>query len=226
MSNLFYFRDKEGYSPDDKIDRIKRQYVSLEIPEIREAIRRSGANTAELEDPSKSRLIGFLRTELDTDEFSELINSLFDKYGERGDSFNIKSHKINIGLDVNQLVSNLNELEQQGLLDGESDHFSYIIELDDYIEREEQGVIDISFVIRGKREHIESDQVQVRTTGGEQLTLDELADEEVAEITKTEEYLVESRIYHNAGIVALSNSSIDKSLHEEILSGIKRWGTK
>jgi hypothetical protein len=221
MSNLFFFRDQHGYDRDEKIDRIKRQHVSLDNQVISEYVEEHDLSVEDLDDPGKKKLLRTLHSRLGDDIFSQLVQELYDEFGEEGDTFNIKAYELDSDIDEENLLETVEAQEQDGLSEGE---FSYLLEIEDYVDREEEGVVDISFNITGKREHLSPDEILLETSEGGQVELDDVTDEPPAGVTRREEYIVEVRVYSDAGLLAISNSGVDKTLQDELRSAIQRWG--
>jgi len=221
MSNLFFFRDQVGYSRDEKIDRVKRHHITLDNPIISEYVEEHDVSVEELDDPGKNKLLSTLHQRLGDDTFSELVNELYDEFGEEGDTFNIKAYDLDSDVDEEDLLDTVEFLEQDGL---SQENFSYLLEIEDYVDRDEEGVVDISFNITGKREHLSPDEIMLETQEGGQVELDDVTDETPAGVTRREQYTVEIRVYSDAGLLAISNSRIDKTLQGEIRSAIQRWG--
>lgn len=221
MSNLFFFRDQIGYNLDEKIDRVKRHHISLNNPIISEYVEDHDVSVDDLDDPGKNKLLSTLHHRLGDDAFTELVNELYDEFGEEGDTFNIKAYDLDSDIDEKDLVDTVESLEQDGV---DQENFSYLLEIEDYVDRDEEGVVDISFNITGKREHLSPDEILLETSEGGQIELDDVTDEPPAGVTRREQYTVEVRVYSDAGLLAISNSRIDKTLQGEIRSAIQRWG--
>lgn len=221
MSNLFFFRDQIGYSRDEKIDRVKRHHICLDNPIISEYIEEQDVSIDNLEDPGKNQLLSLLRNQLGDHTFTELVDKLYEEFGEEGDTFNIKAYDLDSDIDEEDLLDTVESLRQDEV---GQESFSYLLEIDDCVDRDEEGVVDISFNITGKREHLSPDEILLETSEGGQVELDDVTDEPPAGVTKREQYTVEVRIYSDAGLLAISNSRIDKTLQGEIRSAIQRWG--
>lgn len=221
MSNLFFFRDQVGYDRNEKIDRVKRHHISLDNSIISEYVEEYDVSVDDLDDPGKNKLLSTLHHGLGDDTFTDLVNELYDEFGEEGDTFNIKAYDLDSDIDEEDLLDTVESLEQDGL---SRENFSYLLEIEDYVDREEEGVIDISFNITGKREHLSPDEILLETSEGGQVELDDVTDEPPAGVTRREQYTVEVRVYSDAGLLAISNSRIDKTLQGEIRSAIQRWG--
>lgn len=221
MSNLFFFRDQVGYDREEKIDRVKRHHISLDNPIISEYVEEHDVSVDHLDDPGKNKLLSTLHHQLGDDKFTELVNELFDEFGEEGDTFNIKAYDLESDIDEENLLDTVESLEQDGL---SRENFSYLLEIEDHVDRDEEGVVDISFKITGKREHLPPDEILLETPEGGQIELDDVTDEPPAGVTRREQYNVEVRVYSDAGLLAISNSGIDKTLQGEIRSAIQRWG--
>lgn len=224
LSNLFFFRDIVGYDDGDKFDRIPSQFFNLENNAITEYVDNYDLDTSDLENPGKTRLTRFMESELDDSQFENLIDELFEKYGENGDTFNIKAYNFNSDIDENTLVSTLEGFEDNPLMStDERESFSYLIEINDFENREE-GVIDIWFEITGKKETYSPEGWFVELEDGEQKLIAESVGDDAESVGRTDDYMLETRIYTEAGLLAVTNSDIDKTLQEEIRAGIQRWG--
>lgn len=221
MSNLFFFRDQIGYDRDEKIDRVKRHHITLDNPIISEYVKEQDVPVDDLDDPGKNKLLSALHHRLGDDTFTELVNKLYDEFGEEGDTFNIKAYDLNSDIDEEDLLDTVESLEQDGV---GQEKFTYLLEIKDFVDRDEEGVVDISFDITGKREHLSPDEILLETSEGGQVELDDVTDEPPAGVTRREQYTVEVRVYSDAGLLAISNSRIDKTLQGEIRSAIQRWG--
>ena len=225
MSNLFFFRDQEGYDRDEKIDRVKRHHISLDNPIISEYLEKNDVSVDDLDDPGKNRLLSTLHHRLGDDKFTELVNDLYDEYGEEGDTFNIKSYDLDSDIDESDLLDRVETLKQNGLREeGEEEYFSYVLQIEDYVDRDEEGVVDISFNVTGKREYLSPNEIVLETSEGSEVELDDVTEETPTGVTRREEYTVEVRVYSDAGLLAISNSRIDKTLQGEIRSAIQQWG--
>lgn len=225
MSNLFFFRDQRGYDRDEKIDRVKRHHISLDNPIISRYVEEHDVTTEDLDDPGKNRLLSMLQFRLGEETFTELVNKLYEEFGEEGDTFNIKAYGLDPEIDESDLLDRVATLKQNGLREeGEENHFSYVLQVEDYMDREEEGVVDISFNITGKREYMSPDEILLETSEGGELELGEVTDETPTGVTRREEYIVEVRVYSDAGLLAISNSRIDKTLQGEVRDAIQRWG--
>jgi hypothetical protein len=221
MSNLFFFRDQVGYDRDEKIDRVKRQHISVDNSVISEYIEEHDVSVDDLDDPGKKRLLSTLHHRLGDDTFNELVNELYDEFGEEGDTFNIKAYELDSDIDEESLLDTVESLKQDTV---SQENFSYLLEIEDYVDRDEEGVVDISFKITGKQEHLSPDEILLETSEGAQVELDDVTDEPPAGVTRREEYTVEVRVYSDAGLLAISNSRIDKTLQGEIRNALQRWG--
>lgn len=221
MSNLFFFRDQVGYDRNEKIDRVKRHHISLDNPIISEYVEEYDVSVDDLDDSGKTKLLSTLHHRLGDDTFTELVNELYDEFGDEGDVFNIKAYDLDSDIDEEDLLNTVESLEQDGL---SQENFSYLLKIEDYVDREEEGVVDISFNITGKREHLSPDEILLETSEGGQVELDDITDVPPAGVTRREQYTVEVRVYSDAGLLAISNSRIDKTLQGEIRSAIQRWG--
>ena len=225
MSNLFFFRDRVGYNLEDKFDRVDREHFSLGNDIVSNYVEEHGLRTQDLDDPGKNQLKIFLERKLEPEVFEELVDDLFDEHGEEGDTFNIKAYNLDTEIDKTELISNLEEFKENSLMDtGEAENFSYIVQINDFIEREEEGVVDISFHITGKQEKIPPDELFWQTEGGEEQSIEDVTEDPPEALNRTKDYMIETRIYSDAGLMAVSNSGIDKTLQAEIRGGIQRWG--
>lgn len=222
MSNLFFFRDQIGYDRDERIDRVKRHHISLDNPIIARYVEEHDVGTDDLDDPGKRRLLSALQYRLGDDLFTELVNELYEEYGEAGDTFNIKAYELGSEVDESDFLEKVETLKEDGLRD--EGHFSYVLEIEDFVDREEEGVVDISFSVTGKREYLSPDEIILETSEGGEVELDDATDQTPTGVTRREEYTVEVRVYSDAGLLALSNSRIDKTLQGEIRDAIQRWG--
>ncbi|WP_254545388.1 hypothetical protein [Halomarina pelagica] len=226
MSNLFFFRDREGYDPEDKFDRIKRQYFQIDNEVISDYIKEYELDTEDLDEPGKNKLRHFLERNLDDDVFEQLLDELFESQGEEGDSFNIKVYELGNGVHQTSLLDKLDSFSQQDLMSSdEGDDFSYVLEIADYVNREEEGVVDISFHVSGKRERMDPSDIWW-TEDGERVSISDVTQEPPEELNRDTDYIVEARVYTDACLIAISNSGIDKTLQGEIRSGIQRWGSE
>jgi len=220
VENTFFFRDKEGYDQEDRIERIKRQYVTPDEPLIEECLERNAIDKEDLDNPGKNELLRILGRKLDNSEFDDLINSLFDEHGEEGDTFNIKVFELDSKIEKSTLAEKASEFKENGLSKTEENSFSYVIRIEDFADREGQGVVDIEFKIRGKRENVSPEEI-VWVEEGEERSLDEIIDQQAR---RKADYSVEARVYPDAGMMAITNSGIDKTLQGEIRSAVQRWG--
>jgi hypothetical protein len=224
MSNLFFLRDIEGYDLEDKFDRVKRDYFTLDNEEIAKYVEEYELDTDELNNPGKHELRHFLERKLDHEVFRDLIDDVFDDQGEVGDSFNIKAYQLKSKINEECLVARLEELKGADLMSEEDDDsFSYVLQIDDFVDRKQEGVVDISFHVSGKQEQIPPSDIWWREDG-EKVSIDDYAEELPEALNRDKDYNVETRIYSDAGLLAISNSRIDKTLQEEIRSAIQRWG--
>lgn len=221
MSNLFFFRDEVGYDRDEKIDRIKRHHISMDNSVISEYIEEHDVSVDNLDAPGKNKLLSTLHRQLGDNTYNELINDLYEEFGDEGDTFNIKAYELDTDIDEDNLLETVESLQDDGL---SQENFSYLLEINDYVDRDEEGVVDISFKITGKREHLSPEEILLETSEGSQVELDDLTDEPPAGVTRREHYIVEVRVYSDAGMLAVSNSNVDKTLQGEIRSAIRRWG--
>lgn len=232
MSNLFFFRDKNGYELEDKYKRVRSKYFNLENDVIAEWLEEHNLDTEDLDNPGKHRLRHFFEKNLEDDLVEELIDDLFNEYGEHGDTFNIKAYSLDSEIEEELLIEKLESFEDEPIMTtDEEGNFSYLFETKDFIDREESEVVDISFHVTGKREMYPADEMFLQTEEGEKRSIEELLydedvfDEPPDDLSRTQDYTVEVRIYSEAGLMAVSNSDIDKTLQAEIRSGIQRWGS-
>lgn len=224
MSNLYFFRDKEGYERKDMFDRVKQDDFTLQNSIISDYVKEYDLDTDDLDNPGKNKLQSFLEDELGTDVYLDLLEELFDEYGENGDTFNIKIYEIGSYVDESALVSEAERLQKEDLMNiEEGDDFSYLLQIENVEDRDE-GVVDISFHISGKPDSIPSSEVSW-TEEGERKSIDDVTEDTPESLIRDQNYIVEVRIYSDAGLMAVSNSKIDKALQEEIRNGIQRWGS-
>lgn len=228
MSNLFFFRDKKGYTQNDKRERIKVQYVGLDIPVIANAIEKYDLNVDHFENPGKNDLLDFLESMLTTQQYQRLLDRLFQIYGEEGDSFNIKSYNLLKNIDRDILVQKATELRDlDELPENEMEKFDYVLAVEKVTDRDEQKFVDISFNVLGSENSISSKRkMRAETVGGEIIDPQESLTEDVKRWIHEENFIAEVRIYPNANMMAVSNSDMTKTLQGQIRAAIERWGTE
>ncbi len=213
------------------MERIRQHHFTLQTPEIRSCLDRFDIDDSDLDSTSKSELKHFLEMELEDEDYENLVDTLFEEYGEEGDTFNVKVFRCPEEISLQNLLVSISEREDGDLMSIEPENFDYIMDLDESYHRESQGVVDLCFSIVGKREKLEEEEVIISTEESEMTLneaaerLSEITDEEITGAYKPNEYSVETRIYVDAGLISITNrSDMDKTLQKQIAGAIKRWG--
>lgn len=213
MRGTLLFR--EGYTLQEKFDRINSKYFKWEIPEIRHTAEKHEIKKEELGSKSETRFV-FSR-ELTGDEFEELIDKLFDKYGKRGEKFNFKIYKISEDADYDTLLENSQENEGTNLT--ETADLSRDVKLLKAQSHQGESIIDLLFVVKGTPDHLSGEELEViDKDSGE--TID--AEEEL-EIKRPQQYQLESRVYLDHKLVGITKSRGPDNLRESLVDVIESW---
>jgi len=207
MNRLFFFRSSEGYDHDDRLDRLSiGDFRNTENDPVKNLIEEpTGVNAQDLT-KSPVALQNTLRNKLGFTDYRRFVTDLFEYCGQKGDTFNLQLYFAS-DLDRSTLIENLDEhLRDEDPEDLLSDPVRSSL-----YDCEDRGgnIIDLRFAIAYDQY---SDYSTVR---------DEELGEELVE--DADEASVEVRVYINEGMIAISNSEMDKEEKLRIRQLIERW---
>lgn len=217
-TNVFLFR--EAYSIGEKTERIPASVFSVDTAEVRKILGEIGEPPQEVRSLSKSDYLSRIRSEVEWEEYEAHIDELFEQYGKKGDTFNMQLFTITGDLSYEQLVERAETYEGGRLESVYSEILTEPLALTNTAKNENHNIVDLCFKTSITQEEIEPDEdipIQVVRQGTDEV-----------EREYGEEYMVraplrnqiESRVFVDAGMAAISNSGVRSGLQTNIASVI------
>ncbi len=221
-TDQFLFRD--GYSIEEKIGRIPTSNISPETPEINGRLDKLDLSEGDLRRIGKNDFFEEAEEKFNTAEYRRFVSTLFDTYGTEGDKFNMQ-------LFVSQETISYDELSRRSaryLDERIDDVFGSLAEpivLTDTDTDTES--IDLQFRTTARLEDINPDEkipIQIIDTDSGK-TVEQYG--ENYKIKAPARYRVESRVYSDTGLIAVSNySKIADGLKSDIANTVAEMGRK
>lgn len=221
-TDQFLFRD--SYSTGEKISRIPIADISPETPEINHRLHGLGLSESEVNRIGKSDFFEEVEERLPSADYRNFVSTLFDKYGVQGDKFNMQLFIVQEPLSDNELVEKA-EYYRGERIDSALDSIVEPIVLTAYTENSDS--IDMQFRTTAKLEEIIPDEkipIQIIEKDSGQTV--EQYDENY-KIKAPARYRIESRIYPETSLIAVSNySKISDGLKSDIAKTISEMGRR
>lgn len=207
MNRLFFFRTDEGYDHEDRLERLSiGDFRNTDNEPVEDLLEDSNGISGQDLTKAPNELHTFLKSQLGFTGFKGFVSDLFEYCGEKGDTFNLQIY-FAAGIEHTTLIENLGEHvreeDPEDLLASPASQSLY-----DYKDRG-NGIVDLRFAVA-------DDQYADFSA-----VTDEELDEELIE--DADEASVEARVYINRGIVAISNSEMEKDEKSRIRRVIERW---
>jgi hypothetical protein len=197
---------REGYTREEKIERIKANIFTNNSKVIRE-ISDLGEDPSDYS--SKQSILDLFDSKLDNSRYDEIIDNLFDNHGQKGDRFNIKLFEAPSVMKKDKIITRLIAFSDKNL--GENlEYVNYSLEIENW--KSTSQTIDVRFIASGSYTDT-SDNLVVRTDDGEMQPIEEVTS---GEIVEKEDTVVETRLYCKSNTMAIYNSGVNKSLKKQI----------
>lgn len=201
-TDQFLFRN--GYSIPEKISRIPTAKISAKTPEIDSRLQDFSLSETEVSRMGKNDFFNEAKVVLSSSTYRSFVSNLFDKYGEKGDKFNMQLFVADVPLS-REILSLRADQYAGDRIDRDFDSLVEPIVLTNQVENSDS--IDFQFRTTAHLEDINPDDkipIQIiDTESGE--TVDRYGSD--YHIKAPARYRVEARIYAKAGLLAVSNYS-------------------
>ena len=229
--NLYFFRDREGYKPDEIEERIQVDDLRARPEPVKSVLEDAGLEKSVL-DERKGRILDQIQENVSDQRYERFLYELLDERGELGDKPNLQMYKLP---DVEH-DGVINELEKTE--DGNDIDDNLLKRVEDYRELDEKSGIDIKFVVPDVGDYFSQDELEVIGSGDKKAVsfnkvlmkleetdlLEELGMENINALREKSELAVEARIYTESDLLFVSNRKIWDSLQTDIRDKISEWG--
>lgn len=220
MKDRFLFRDE--LESDEKADRITSSHFDWSIPLVKNTAIDAGISEDDI--GNKGEVIHLFKSELDSSQYDEFIDELFQKYGKRGSQFNFQLYNIEGGFSIDDFVDSAEQYCESTLNDEVEMTFSRKIRLLEFDHSPGGNAVDLLFFVEGTPESDLAGEFEVVEDGEarELVDVSEISNE--ALLYRSTEYYIEVKIYVGYGMIAISNSEGSDELRDKIVNMIERWG--
>lgn len=224
-TDQFLFRD--GYSIPEKISRIPTAKITAETPEIDSRLQDLSLSESEVSRMGKNDFLDEVEEQLTTSAYKTLVSNLFDKYGEKGDKFNMQLFVAEESLSREHLSRRADQYDEERI-DRDFDSLVEPIVLTDHEENPDS--IDLQFRTTAHLEDINpDDKIPIQIIDTESGNTVERYGSDY-HIKAPARYRVEARVYTETGLIAVSNySKIKDGLKTDIaktVTEMARSGTQ
>lgn len=213
-TNVFLFRDE--YSTSEKVDRIPASVFSVDTPEVRAFLGEIGEPPQEVRSLSKSDYLSRARSEVEWERYEIHIEELFEEYGKKGDTFNMQLFTLPGELSYEQLVERSESYEGNRLESVYSQMLAEPVALTNTAKNEERHTVDLCFRTAVTQQEIEPDEdipIQVIRQGTEEVE-GEFGEGFV--VRAPLRHQIESRVFVDEGLAAISNSGVRSGLQTNL----------
>lgn len=214
---------RNGYDPEEQATRISASSFRTEDEEIiQDVLEESERDFQYLTDHEKEVFLETLRTDLGDSRYEQFLDEMFEKYGEKGDSFNLQFYSVG-EIDYDALKQNA-ERAEGSLEEIDEDQFSLPTSLEQVIPNGSSEVIDLLFEVVGHPENVDvEDARKVKTSSGEYVDIDDLDVDGMDTVVTENKLRVEVRVYADDDIFVMSNTAMKSNVEDDIIAVIKRW---
>lgn len=221
--NMYLFR--EGYEREEMIDRIRvARFRSIEDRLVQEILEEAELEPSYLQEHEKWDFLEEIQEQVGQERFEEFLSDMFDRYGEKGDRFNLQFYVVD-GLVQDTLVDRAEAVEGEDLTQIEDEDFRRPTTLIAVQSDRDAGVVDLQFEVVDYSEDIDAEGLEmVYTQDGEFIDVSETELEEAERLIRENRYMMEVRAYIEDGLVAVSNSVGRDPIRREMKDAVKRWG--
>jgi len=226
QSNLYFFRESQGYSPSDVAERVSVEDLRAGSDAVEEILDDLEINRSVLEN-SKREIIREVHDACSDEEFQDVAERVINEVGEAGDKANLQIYHFE-RTDRDSLIQTLEEA------DSNSDDY-LLSRLDSYKQSDDSRAIDMKFVVEDVGDFLSKNDLELMAEG-DNISLDELirsAEDEgileefgidrVSQLREREDLLVEARLYPESGILFVSNRDIWDDLQTTIENNVGEW---
>lgn len=220
--NLFLFRNGE-YSPQEMLDRIPSGEYTPERSEFEKLLRELGSDPDEVSNLAKGDFISRLHREMKEEDYLPKIESVFEDVGWKGDQMNFQFYDLPDTISSDRL-SIFSDWVGRRLGDKWGGLLSNDLYLKDYQENTNMSSVDLCFKYMDVKTDIEGD---------EDLPIELLDPDDHSVVDTIEgnytvrapaEQIIETRVYTENGLTAVSNSSVNDGLQSDIISLLLKVG--
>ncbi|WP_137287724.1 hypothetical protein [Halorussus salinisoli] len=200
MSRTYFFRDEEGYTHRERLDRLHvADFQDPDLPPIRDLIERTPLTAAELQAATQEEVYNKIQRRLNG-SWENFVERVFNLRGDKGDLFNLKLY---FGSDIS--YDTLYEKASEKVRDEDHDnlHESKVRNSLVSVKDRGDGILDLRFVIPGNQ----------------------IAEEDIENDTQYRFYnfYAEVRVYTQQGVLAISRRAMDDDDISRLRNLIETW---
>ncbi|WP_254861727.1 hypothetical protein [Halovivax gelatinilyticus] len=228
-SNLYFFREEEGYTPAEVEQRIQVADLRDNPSAVKRILDECGISD-ELLEKSKDDILGQIQREVDTGRYEQFMDELLEDRGEKGDRVNVQVYKL-IDIEREELQSTIENADSDDTTD-------YLLRNLDYSkERKSINAIDFKFKISDIGDYFSGDNVEVVGDQDKVVMVSELMElseqkgvfddldiDSINAFRERSELIVEARLYLDYNLLFVSNREIWDRLQTEIRDHVNKWG--
>jgi len=210
MKNRYFLR--ETYTTPEKRDRINSSKINVGVDGFDSTLREFGFEPSEFRGLGKSDFFERMESELESEQYDEFVDMLFEEEGQKGDKFNLQVIELPAERDYRNVAGSAN-VHQGSRLDDVFDGVSNVLTLHECDT--DSDFPSFSFRTPEKLEEVEADEelpIIIRNSDGEI----EAEYSEGYQVEAPKRDTIEARVYPSSKLIAISNSGIMTGVQKDI----------